>query len=247
MPVISNSTEGTVPVRAPADSSRLNAVAAGVLLIVATAASLMSGPFLAPVTDPGVLGNAAAHQSQVAVGVLLGFTAALAAPGIAVALYPVLRNYGQGLALGSVAFRIIEGVFYAVGLLLLLSLSSLSQAFVAAGEPAEQHYDTLGQTMVAQYHWLVDVGLLLAFSVGGLLYYLVFFRSRLIPRWLSAWGILGVALLMVAAVLLVFGVITPLGPVQVALAVPIGLQEMVLAVWLIAKGFDRSVLAQRPS
>ena len=99
--------------------------------------------------------------------------------------------------------------------------------------------------MLAQYHWLVDVGLLLAFSLGGLLYYVVFYRSRLIPRWLSVWGIGGVVLLMVAAVLLIFGVISPLSPGQIALAVPIGVQEMVLAVWLIVKGFDRSVLVRQ--
>ena len=245
MPVISRKPEETVQSRDPADSSRVNAVVAGVLLIVATAASLLSGPFLAAVTDSNSLGNAAAHQGQVAAGVLLGFIAALAAPGIAVALYPVLRKFGQGQALGAVSFRIIEGVFYALGMMVLLSLSTLSRAFVDAGAPGDQHYTTLGQTMLAQYHWLVDVGLLLAFSVGGLLYYLVFYRSKLIPRWLSAWGIGGAVLLMIAAVLLIFGVISPLSPGQIALAVPIGVQEMVLAVWLIVKGFDRSVLVRQ--
>jgi len=94
--------------------------------------------------------------------------------------------------------------------------------------------------MLAQYHWLVDAGLLLAFSVGGLMYYLVFYRSKLIPTWLSAWGIAGTVLLMVAGVLVVFGVIGPLSAGQVGLAAPIGLQEMVLAGWLIVKGFNQS-------
>jgi len=67
----------------------------------------------------------------------------------------------------------------------------------------------------------------------------------LLPRWLSVWGIGGVVLLMIAAVLLIFGVISPMSPGQIALAAPIGLQEMVLAVWLIVKGFDRSVLRPR--
>jgi hypothetical protein len=124
-------------------------------------------------------------------------------------------------------------------------LSTLSREFVNAGAPGDQHYTTLGQTMLAQYHWLVDVGLLLAFSVGGLMYYLVFYRSKLIPTWLSAWGIGGVVLLMIAAVLIIFGVLTPLSVGQVVLAVPIGVQEMVLAVWLMAKGFDRSVLSRQ--
>ena len=245
MPVISGKSQEFVHSPNRADSSRVNAVVAGVLLIVATFASLASGHFLAPVTHDDSLTSAAAHQSQVATGVLLCVIAALAAPGIAVALYPVLRRFGEGLALGSVAFRIMEGVFYAIGVLGLLSLSSLSRSFVDAGAPVDGHYTTLSQTMLAQYHGLVDAGLMLAFSIGGLLYYLVFYRSKLIPTWLSAWGIAGVLLLMVAALLLLFGAISPLSPVQIALAVPIGLQEMVLAVWLIVKGFDRSVLALR--
>ncbi len=239
--------EGSVRTRDSGDSSRTNAVAAGVLLIVATVASLLSGPFLAPVTGDNYLTDAAAHNGQVATGVLLGFIAAFAAPGIAIALYPVLRRFGAGLALGAVGFRIMEGVFYAMGMFVLLSLSTLSREFVDAGAPGDQHYTTLGQTMLAQYHWLVDVGLLLAFSVGGLLYYLAFYRSKLIPTWLSAWGIGGVVLLMVAAVLIIFGVISPFSTGQLALAVPIGVQEMVLAVWLMVKGFDPAVLARPQS
>jgi hypothetical protein len=178
----------------------------------------------------------------VATGVLLGLIAALAAPGIAIALYPVLRRFSEGLALGAVGFRIIEGVFYALGMAVLWSLLTLSREFVDAGASASQHYTTLGSTMLAQYHWLADAGLLFAFSIGGLMYYLVFYRSRLIPTWLSAWGIAGAVLLMVAGVLIIFGVIGPLSAGQVALAAPIGVQEMVLAVWLIVKGFNQSGL-----
>ena len=230
---------GTTPLPA---SARKNAVIAGVLLIVATVASLLSGPFLAPVTGSDYL-TAVAHHDQVATGVLLGFIAALAAPGIAIALYPVLRRFSEGLALGAVGFRIIEGMFYALGMSVLWSLSTLSRQFVDAGAPTDQHFTTLGNTMLAQYHWLVDAGLLLAFSLGSLMYYLAFYRSKLIPTWLSAWGIAGAVLLMVAGVLVIFDVIGPLSAGQVALAAPIGVQEMVLAVWLIVKGFNQSALA----
>jgi hypothetical protein len=247
MAAIIRKHEESVQSRGPVDSSKMNAVVAGVLLIVATAASLLSGPFLAPVTGADYLTDAAAHSGQVATGMLLGFIAAFAAPGIAIALYPVLRRFGEGPALGAVGFRIIEGVFYACGMFVLLSLSTLSRQFVDAAAPGDQHFPTLGDTMLAQYHWLVDVGLLLAFSIGGLLYYLVFYRSRLIPTWLSAWGIGGVILLMVAAVLIIFGVIGPMSVGQIALAVPIGVQEIVLAIWLFVKGFDQSALARQQS
>ena len=83
----------------------------------------------------------------------------------------------------------------------------------------------------------------LAFGLGALMYYWVFYRSRLVPRWLSAWGLVAVASLMVSGVLVMFGVIEPMSTTQVVLALPIFLQEMVLAVWLIAKGFNPSAIS----
>ena len=94
-------SEDAMAARDATGPARKNAVIAGVLFIVATVASLLSGPFLAPVTGSDYLTSAANHHAQVATGVLLGFIAALAAPGIAIALYPVLRSFGEGLALGS--------------------------------------------------------------------------------------------------------------------------------------------------
>jgi hypothetical protein len=69
------------------------------------------------------------------------------------------------------------------------------------------------------------------------MYYWLFYRSRLIPRWLSAWGLLAIASLVVSVVLVIVGVVEPMSPPQVLLAAPILVQEMVLAGWLIAKGF----------
>ena len=245
MSVLLQRHEDAVRKGRPVDPSRRQAVAAGVLFIVATVASLVTGPLLAPAKDPDLAAAAAGHQAQVSTGVLLGYIAALAAPGIAIALYPVLRRFAEGLALGAVAFRIIEGVFYALNMTVLLSLWTLSREFVDAGAPADQHFRTLGHTLRAQYDWIGDTGMLFAFTVGALLYYVVFFRSQLIPRWLSAWGIAGAVLLMGAAVLVTFGVIAPMSAVQVALAIPIGVQELVLAVWLIVRGFNPAVLASR--
>jgi hypothetical protein len=81
----------------------------------------------------------------------------------------------------------------------------------------------------------------LAFYIGGTLYYLVFYRSRLIPRWLSVWGLVGTTLGALGALLVLFRVVDTLSGVQVALNVPIGVQEIVLAVWLIWKGFRVTV------
>ena len=83
----------------------------------------------------------------------------------------------------------------------------------------------------------------LAFGLGGLMYYWVFYRSRLVPRWLSAFGLVAVTSVMVSGLLVMFGLVEPFSLPQLVLALPIAVQEMILAVWLIARGFDRSVIA----
>jgi hypothetical protein len=78
----------------------------------------------------------------------------------------------------------------------------------------------------------------LAFCTGATLYYLVFYRSQLIPRWLSAWGLAGTVLGLVSGLLVLFQSIAVLSSTQVVLNLPIAAQEMILAVWLIVKGFS---------
>ncbi|OFW56062.1 MAG: hypothetical protein A2133_12450 [Actinobacteria bacterium RBG_16_64_13] len=102
---------------------------AGALFIIATAATLLSLAFLGSVGSPEYLTKIAENEGQVALGVLFRLIAAFASAAIAISLYPVLRRYRQGLALGAVGFRVIEGVFYALGTVSVLLLLTLSQEF----------------------------------------------------------------------------------------------------------------------
>src|SRR6266542_759817 len=108
-------------------TNRTTAIVAGLLLIVATLAGLASTVLLGPILSaPDYLTRISANENQVLLGALFQFIAAAAIPGIAIALYPVLRRHNEGLALGSVAFRLIEGALYVlvvVSLLLLVTLS----------------------------------------------------------------------------------------------------------------------------
>jgi hypothetical protein len=110
---------------------------------------------------------------------------------------------------------------------------------VKTGAADPGYFNQSGTLLKALDDWAGLAGIL-AFYVGGLLYYRVFYQTRLVPRWLAAWGVGGVILGAVAALLVLFGVTGSMSPVQMALNAPIGLQEMVLAVWLIAKGFNAS-------
>ena len=218
-------------------ATRRTARIVGVLFILATVASLASVPVLSPFLSGDHFVKMAASEHRVILGVFLKIVVAFASPAIALWLYPVLRERSKGgLALGSVGFRLIEGMLYAVGAVILLSLLSLSQESVKAGTSAASGFGSAGTVLLAARDWASLVGIL-AFYVGGFMYYCIFYGSRLVPRWLSVWGVAGVVLGAVAALLVMFGVTGSMSTVQVVLNVPIGVNEIVLAVWLIVKGF----------
>lgn len=222
---------------------RKTAITAGTLFIVCTVASIL-GPSLAiSINSPDYLNQLAGNPDQIITAALLEFIWAAAGAGIAIGLYPLLKKYNGALALGSVGFRVVENVFVLIGTLSLLSLLTLSQEFIAAGAPEASSFQTLGTLLLALRDWQLHVISGLAFSLGVLMYYAILYRSNLIPRWLSGWGVLGAVLSLAATVLASFTRDFGLESVHTYLNVPIGLQEMVFAVWLIAKGFNPSAIA----
>jgi hypothetical protein len=223
---------------------RGNAVAAGGLFIVATVASLIGNAMVKPIlTDPDYLAKIAGNETRMFLGALLKFISALTSAGIALALYPVVRRYSGSLAIGSVALRLGEGMFYAIGAIGVLLLVSLGHEAAGAGAMDAAGFRHAGAMLMAASDSAGFVAGVLFFGLGGLMYYWVFFQAALLPRWLSAWGIVGVALSIVAAVLVLFQVTVPMSTAHILLNLPIGVQEMVFAVWLIARGFDPRAIA----
>jgi hypothetical protein len=223
------------------NSNRKIAVITGVVFILATLTGpLLATPLTPDLTGPDFLTQVSAHTNQAAGGVLLWIISAFTGGGIAIAMYPVLKQRNAGLALGSVIFRSIEAGFYLVGTAILLSLLTLGQQFRTAGAVDRTVLQAIGNSLVniRDYTALVAV---FAFCVGAFMYYYLLFQSRLIPRWLSGFGIVAIILMNTACVLALFSGnrITSYIP----LAAPIALQEIVLGVWLIVKGFNPSVSA----
>ena len=226
------------------DTNRRIAVVAGVLFITATLADVISRVALVQpiLSAPVDFAKVSANEGQVLFGALLLLIGAAAAAGIAIALYPVLRKHNEGLALGSVGFRLLEAALYIGIVVCLLLLVTLSQESANAGAAAASGYQVPGALLMAARDSLGEVAVL-TFGLGALMYYWVFYQSRLVPRWLSGWGLVAIALVMVSGLLVMLGLTEPMSTTQVVLALPIAVQEMVLAVWLIAKGFNPSALA----
>ena len=147
-----------------------------------------------------------------------------------------------------------RGTATAVGILFiacsaasLLVLLTLGQESVAAGPAAASSPQAVGDALLAVRDWVPGFLMLLSFAVGTLMYDYLLYRSRLVPRWLSGWGLIGAGLLIVATVYAGFTQDFGFTTVNTMLNIPIGLQEMALAVWLIAKGFNPRVIASAPA
>jgi hypothetical protein len=216
-------------------SNIVTARIAAVLFVSATAASLIDRALLSPVLGSSdYLASTFANSGRVQAGALFQIVTGMTCAGIAVTLYPVLRRYGEALALGSVVLRLMEGLLYiagAIGALLLVSLSEQA----ADGETSSLR--TSGALLLALRDHVSVTGTM-AFYLGGTMYYYLFLASRLIPRWLSWWGIAGTCLGLTASLLVYFGVIAAFSAPQVVMNLPIFANEFVLAAWLFVKGFD---------
>jgi len=225
----------------PQGTNRTNAAVVGVLFILGTVPALLSLPLmLNTVSAPDYLTAISTNEGQMIIFTAVKFIMGIACAGIGLALYPILKKYNEGLAFGAAGFRVIEGTVDVVGALLYVLLLALSQEFVKAGAPESSYFQTADVLINTGIGWFRDVAMLLTFGIGALMYYVVFYQFRLVPRWISVWGLTGITLTIISALLVMVHLIPPAGTIQIVLNLPILPQEMVLAVWLIAKGVNPS-------
>jgi hypothetical protein len=217
------------------NSTRKIAVITGVLFIIATVTALVAAAIEPVLTGTDYLTNVSANANRVAAGAFFYLIAAFTSVSIAISMYPVMKKSNASLALGSVVFRTIEAVMYMVAVVGVLSVLSLGRNFTTAGTTNLAVLQTVGDSLlIIREH--ATLAAVFSFSLGAFLYYYLFFQSRLIPRWLSGWGIVAIILMMTACILALFSNSPVTG--YTFLIIPIAVQEMVLAVWLIVKGFN---------
>lgn len=220
------------------DSKRKTAIIVGILFLIATIVIIVGGIFSLLIHEPDYLTATSANENQLILGALLEIVSASAIIGIPIVMYPILKKYREGLALGYVATRIFEGLIIFLNTIVLLAILSLSKEFAAATTPDVSYFQTSGALLLSLREWL---GILVdfPFPIGAILFNYLLYKTKLTPRWLAVLGIVGGALWLTTAPLRMFG----FNPEAMEfLAFPIAAQEMILAVWLIVKGFNSSAI-----
>jgi len=224
-------------------TNRKIAIAAGVLFITATAATSLSMMISEPILGAAdYLRNISTNETRFIAAVFLVLVNAIAVAGIAIVMYPVLKKYNEAPALGYIGARIIESILFIGYAIILLTLLTFSQEYVQTGASETSRFHAGGTVLLSAADWTFLVGYGIIFTLSAMILNYILYASRLVPRWLSAWGILGAALSFLVTVLKFFDIrLTELWDL------PIAVQEMVFAGWLIVKGFNASALTSSTS
>mgnify|MGYP000247649631 CR=1 FL=1 len=189
--------------------------------------------------SPGYLSLISASRAQIALGVFLNFANGLAYIGIAVFLFPIFKPRFESLALAYVGLRVVE--FFTQ---ILADLSPLA-LLTLAGDPSQAStVQEMGTLLLALRFWAFQM-LNLIFSLSALLLYAMFLRSRLIPGFISIWGLVAAALVLFSTGL---GWFSPeLGEsLGMVTGLPMLLNEIFLGFWLIIRGFSPPVHPVEP-
>jgi len=226
------------------NSDRQTAIIVGVLFIIATVMLFIGGAVYDPIlSSPDYLDNAYPNRTIVIIGILLEFIVVPAMLLIPVFFFPILKKHNEALALGYVGFRFLEAVLIIVVESFKLSLINVSQDYLNKGGMDASYFQNIGSAIQSVSDWTFSI-YIVVFTLGALILYSVLYKSKLIPRFISAWGFIAAAFMLTGTVLIMVGMfagISALG-LNLIFATPIAVQEMVMAVWLIVKGFNSSAI-----
>jgi len=218
-------------------TNRKIAIIVGVLYIIGTVGGVLGmmvvgGRFL---NTPDLLNMVAANASQVGLQALLVLVMGISLAMVPAMMFSILKRQNEALAIGYVIFRgALETFTYIATALCWLLLVVVARQYSDSGAAVASQFSSLGILLLKARDPILAVQDIV-FSLGALMFYYLLFQARLIPQWLSGWGLIGAILYGAVGLIYVFT-----GTTLVIVLMPLALQEMVMAVWLIVKGFNPS-------
>lgn len=211
----------------------------GIFFIVAFLSYGTGSALIASITGtPDFLSNVDANNTMIIVGVILiALVHTFVNIGLPVLMLPILKRFNKTISYGYLSLGIASTTVAVIGAIFLLLLVPLADEYVKAGSAPTSHFETMGVILQMGGAYAYQVAMAI-WGLGGLLFVSVLYKSKLVPRLLSVWGMIGYIVFVSGTILEIFGY-----PVGVLLALPGGLFELSLSVWLIAKGFNSSAIA----
>jgi len=221
-------------------TSQKDAITTGAFFITATVAAIIGISLYDPIlNDSNTLSAASANSNQIELGALFELILAFANIGTGIMLFPFLRRYSESWGLAYACFRLLEVVFILIGIISLLSIVKLSQEYSGTELAALQ---SAAKTLKTIHSWSFILGPHFMLGINTFIYSYIFYQSGLVPRRLSILGLFAAVLILIAAVQEILGFMPHFSAQIIPYAFPIAIYEMILAVWLIRKGFNLEMI-----
>ena len=211
----------------------------GMAFLLQFVTSFASGVFLKPLwLVPGNINETmlkiAEHPGLLRANILLDMLTALGVIFLGVVLFVTLKKQNEKMALVALGFYILEAGLLAASRIATFSLLRISQEFASAGGP--DYLPTLGNLALESMDFLGDTLHMLAFCLGAILFYCLLYKSSVVPRGVSLWGLITVLPLLAGTLAAIFGYELPF-----ALYLPYVPFEFVIGIWILVKGVPEAM------
>ena len=225
------------------NANRDIAIIVGVLYILAAVTAIVGLTLYQPVlNDPDYIIKGTANETQIVWGAVNELILAFSVIGTSVMMFPIVNKENESIAIGYICFRLLEATLIIIGIISLLSIVTLSQEFGKTVAPNSSSYLIVGRLLVTIHNWTFLLGPNLGLGPSTLMMSYFLYDSKLVPRFISVLGLIGGSLILTCALLVMFGVFLQVSAWGEILAIPVFAYEMSLAVRLIVKGFNSSVV-----
>ena len=221
------------------NSNRKTAGFIGALFLTAMVASLLGGGLVESVIAVPHHLVTSENETLLIAGMLLELVNAISVVGIASLMFPIMKRYNETMAVGYLGFRIIEAVFCSMIVIAPLSLITLSREYLKAGI-SDVQFQAAGILAIAERASIANLLILIFFCVGAFLLYSLLYQTKLLPRFISVWGLVAVVSVLIIN-LLSLKLEIGMG-ISMIFVLPIILNEIFMGIWLIAKGFNPSAI-----
>lgn len=184
------------------------------------------------------LSNIQTNKVQLIFGaILMALVHTIVNIGLPVLMVPMLKPYNRVLSYGYLSAGITATVILIVGAIFLLLYVPLGSMYLSADAADLKHFETIATLLTKGNFYAYQIGMTI-WGFGGLMFCYLLFISKLVPRVLSIWGLIGYLIFIAGTIAELFEY-----PFGVQLAIPGGLFEITLSFWLIIKGFKESELS----
>jgi hypothetical protein len=221
---------------------RRTATVVGIVYILGFVVGIAGfGLFTSILSAPDHLSTVPANSMLLGFAAVLWLMAVIGDAAHGVLMFPVLKQHSERMAIGYLAFRIVDAIFIAVMVLFVLVQIPLGSEYLKAAASDAPFLQALSAVFSQAQQYAYQIGMS-ALGVSGLMLCYTLYRAKLLPGWLAIWGLVGYAVILVGMLSAIMG--SGLGDLS---SYPGGLWEVFVGVWLIVKGFNSPAVVSQPT